>query len=167
MLSSQDNEMLTHVGPGTPMGNLLRQYWAPALLSEELPSPDCPPIRVKLMCEELIAFRNTSGKAGLVANACPHRAASMFFGRNEEDGLRCVYHGWKFDVTGQCTDMLSEPAESEYKRKVKITAYPCVERGGIVWTYMGDRDANNLPPLPELEPNLRSEERRVGKECAC
>jgi len=160
MLSQQDNETLTHVGPGTPMGGLLRQYWAPALLSDELPSPDCPPIRIKLMCEELIAFRNTSGEVGLVANACPHRAASMFFGRNEEDGLRCVYHGWKFDVTGQCTDMLSEPAESEYKNKVKITAYPCVERGGIVWTYMGSRSREDLPPLPDLEPNLMAEQGR-------
>jgi phenylpropionate dioxygenase-like ring-hydroxylating dioxygenase large terminal subunit len=96
------------------MGNLMRQYWMPACLSLELPSPDCSPLRVRLLCEDLVAFRATSGKVGIVANACPHRGASMFFGRNEEDGLRCVYHGWKFDVAGNCVDMPSEPAESNF-----------------------------------------------------
>ena len=110
MLTQQDNELLTHVGPGTPMGNLLREYWIPAMMSAELPSPDCPPVRVRLMCENLIAFRTTSGAVGLMQNACPHRGASMFFGRNEEEGLRCVYHGWKFDTQGNCVDMPSEPS---------------------------------------------------------
>src|SRR5205085_7269322 len=100
MLSKQDNEVLCHVGPGTPMGNMMREYWIPAVRSDELPSPDCPPMRLRLLGENLIAFRTTSGAVGLIQNACPHRGASMFFGRNEEEGLRCVYHGWKFDVTG-------------------------------------------------------------------
>jgi len=152
MLSVEDNEMLTQVGPGTPMGDLLRQYWVPALMSTELPAPDCPPVRVRLMCENLIAFRTTSNQVGLIQDACPHRAASFFFGRNEEDGIRCVYHGWKFDITGQCVDMLSEPADSEFKDKVKATVYQCVERGGLVWTYMGPRE--EPPPLPDLEPNM-------------
>src|SRR5262249_48205068 len=134
------NELLTRVGPGTPMGNLLRRYWMPAFLSVEIPEPDCPPIRTRLLGEDLIAIRDTSGRTGLYTNACPHRGASMFFGRNEEDGLPCVYHGWKFDVTGACVDMPSEPAESNFKNKVRITAYPTRESGGIVWTYMGPAD---------------------------
>jgi phenylpropionate dioxygenase-like ring-hydroxylating dioxygenase large terminal subunit len=134
------------------MGDLLRQYWVPALLSTELPAPDCPPVRVRLLCENLIAFRTTSGEVGLIEDGCPHRAASLFFGRNEEDGIRCIYHGWKFDITGQCVEMPSEPEDSRYVDKVKATVYPCVERGGLVWTYMGPR--KELPPLPDLEPNM-------------
>ena len=137
MLSTEDNELLCRVGPGTRMGNLLRRYWMPALLSEEIPEPDSPPVRVKLLGEEMVAFRDTDGKVGLLDNYCPHRRASLFFGRNEECGLRCVYHGWKFDVNGACVDMPSEPAESNFKDKVKITAYPTVERGGAVYAYMG------------------------------
>ncbi len=137
MLTKEDNEILTRVGPGTMMGNLLRRYWTPALLSSEVPEPDSPPVRVRILGEDLIAFRDTEGKVGLVANACPHRGASLFFGRNEEAGLRCVYHGWKFDTTGACTDMPSEPAESNFKNKVRVQAYPTHESAGIVWTYMG------------------------------
>jgi nitrite reductase/ring-hydroxylating ferredoxin subunit len=137
MLSAENNELLTRVGPGTPMGNLLRRYWTPACLSAELPVPDSDPLRVRLMGEDLIAFRDTSGRVGLVQNHCPHRGASLFFGRNEEDGLRCVYHGWKFDITGQCVDMPNEPAGSDFRNKVQATAYPTHESGGIVWTYMG------------------------------
>jgi phenylpropionate dioxygenase-like ring-hydroxylating dioxygenase large terminal subunit len=139
MLSKQDNETLCRVGPGTLMGDLFRQYWLPAARSAELPSPDCPPLRVKMLGEELIAFRTTSGAIGLIQNACPHRGASMFFGRNEEEGLRCVYHGWKFDTTGACVDMPSEPAESNFKNKVRTKAYPCIERNGVIWAYMGPR----------------------------
>ena len=105
MLSIEDNELLSRVGPGTTMGNFMRQYWVPAIRADELPSPDCPPLRVRLLGEDLIAYRTTSGAVGLIQNACPHRGASLFFGRNEEEGLRCVYHGWKFDVTGACVDM--------------------------------------------------------------
>ena len=152
MLTAQDNALLTQVGPGTPMGEMIRQFWIPAVQSIELPEPDCPPVRVKLMCEELVAFRDTNGDVGLVDNYCPHRRASLFFGRNEECGLRCVYHGWKFDVNGDCVDMPSEPAESNFKDKVKIKAYPCRERNGVIWTYMGPRA--ELPPLPDLEANM-------------
>src|SRR6185503_21128882 len=151
MLRTEDNELLCRVGPGTPMGDLMRQYWIPALVSSELPEPDCAPKRIRLLGENLIAFRDTSGKVGLLANHCPHRGASLFFGRNEAAGLRCVYHGWKFDTDGTCVDMPNEPAESNFKNKVRTRAYPCVERNGVIWTYMGTRA--ELPPLRELPPN--------------
>jgi phthalate 4,5-dioxygenase oxygenase subunit len=152
MLSKEDNDLLCRVGPGTPMGSLMREYWLPTMLSEELPAPDCPPVRIRLLGENLIAFRMTSGKIGMIQDACPHRGASMFFGRNEEEGLRCVYHGWKFDATGACVDMPSEPAESNFKNKVRTRAYPVSERAGIVWTYMGPR--SEPPPLPQLEATM-------------
>ncbi|HEU0166211.1 MAG TPA: Rieske 2Fe-2S domain-containing protein [Chloroflexota bacterium] len=155
MLSVEDNELITRVGPGTPMGSLMREYWLPALMSSELPAADCDPLRIMLLGEQLIGFRDTNGKVGLIQNHCPHRGASLFFGRNEEAGLRCVYHGWKFDVTGQCVDMPNEPAESNFKNKVRATAYPCVERGGVVWVYMGPR--STPPPLPDLEANMLGE----------
>ncbi len=143
------------------MGDLMRCYWVPALLSSELPGPDCDPVRVVLLGEKLIAVRDSSGQVGLLANDCPHRGASLFFGRNEESGLRCVYHGWKFDVQGKCVDMPNEPAESDFRTKVVATAYPCRERGGIVWTYMGP--GSDPPPLPDLEPNMLSDaDRYVG-----
>src|SRR6266850_4529753 len=113
MLSKEDNERLTRVGDGTPMGNVFRRYWLPVLLSSELPEADGAPVRVRLLGENLIAFRVTSGRVGLIQNNCPHRGASLFFGRNEEEGLRCVYHGWKFDTRGACLDMPNEPAESD------------------------------------------------------
>src|ERR671930_1801391 len=122
MLNKEDNELLCRVGPGTPMGELMRQYWIPAVRSDELPAPDAPPLRVRLLGENLIAFRITSGKYGLIANNCPHRGASLFFGRNEEEGLRCVYHGWKFDLSGACVDMPNEPPESNFKEKITAVA---------------------------------------------
>ena len=137
MLSKADNELLTQVGSGTPMGEVFRRFWLPALLSTELSQPDCPPLRFRLLGEDLVAFRDTNGRVGIIDSACPHRRASLFFGRNEECGLRCVYHGWKFDVDGNCVDMPSEPAESNFKDKVKIKAYPAKEFGGCVWLYMG------------------------------
>jgi phenylpropionate dioxygenase-like ring-hydroxylating dioxygenase large terminal subunit len=130
----------------------MRHYWIPGMLSSELPVPDSTPVRLKLLGEELIAFRDTSGRVGVVANSCPHRGASMFFGRNEEDGLRCVYHGWKFDVTGACVDMPSEPAESNFKSKVRAKAYKTLERNGAVWIYMGALETP--PPLPDIEANM-------------
>ena len=113
MLSREDNELLTRVGRGTPMGATMRRYWIPALLARELPEPDCPPVRVRLLGEDLVAFRDTQGRIGLVDELCPHRRASLFFGRNEECGLRCVYHGWKFDVDGRCVDMMNEPESTQ------------------------------------------------------
>ena len=165
MLSESDNDILCRVGPGTPMGDLMRQYWIPALMPSELPSPDCPPMRLRLLGENLIAFRTTSGAVGLIQNACPHRGASMFFGRNEEEGLRCVYHGWKFDTTGACIDMPSEPAESNFKSKVRTRAYPCVERNSVIWTYMGPEATP--PPLPELLPNLDERCRGMRRLLQC
>ena len=152
MLSREDNELLCRVGPDTPVGALIRQYWIPALMSGELPEPDGAPVRVRLLGENLIAFRATSGRVGLIQNHCPHRGASLFFGRNEGEGIRCVYHGWKFDCEGACVDMPNEPPESNFTSKIRARAYPCVERGDIVWTYMGPRETP--PPLPDIEPNM-------------
>jgi nitrite reductase/ring-hydroxylating ferredoxin subunit len=112
----------------------------PALCSDELPTPDCTPVEVRLLGEDLIAFRDTEGRVGLVDSCCPHRGSGMFYGRNEESGLRCVYHGWKFDYTGQCVDMPSEPPTSVFKDKLKIPAYPTHESGGMIFTYMGPKD---------------------------
>jgi phenylpropionate dioxygenase-like ring-hydroxylating dioxygenase large terminal subunit len=153
VLKVEDNELITRVGPGTPMGNFMREYWVPAMLSSEVPTPDSDPLRVLLLGEQLIAFRDTNGKVGLIQNNCPHRGASLFFGRNEEAGLRCVYHGWKFSTDGTCIDMPNEPAESDFKSKVKAVAYPTQERGGIVWAYLGPR--STPPPLPDLEGNMQ------------
>jgi phthalate 4,5-dioxygenase oxygenase subunit len=149
MLRQEQNDLLTQTGPGTPMGRLYRSYWIPAMLTEELPENDCPPVRVKLLSERLIAFRDSDGRYGLMDEFCAHRGVSLWFGRNEECGLRCPYHGWKFDVTGQCVDMPSEPEQSRFASKVKVKSYPLVERGGVLWAYMGPVD--NQPPLPEWE----------------
>jgi phthalate 4,5-dioxygenase oxygenase subunit len=149
VLKPEDNVRLTHVGATTPMGQLQRRYWVPCALSEELPEPDGAPIRVRLLGEDLIAFRDSEGQVGLVDAFCPHRRASLFFGRNEECGLRCVYHGWKFDRNGTCVDMPNEPPDSIFKTKVKLTAYPTWERGGLVWTYMGPPE--HKPPMPDYE----------------
>jgi nitrite reductase/ring-hydroxylating ferredoxin subunit len=148
VLSQQDNDILTRVGKGTPMGDLLRRYWTPALLSAELPAPDSVPVRVRLLGENLVAFRDTNGTVGLVAENCPHRGASLYFGRNEECGLRCPYHGWKFDAEGTCVDMPSEPPESTFRNRVRIPAYPVHESGGIVWTYLGP--AETMTPFRDF-----------------
>src|ERR1700694_370490 len=147
MLSRAENDLLTRVGPGTGMGELLRRFWQPFALSTELPNPDSDPIRVRLLGEDLVAFRDSNNQVGLLANNCPHRGASLFFGRNEEAGLRCVYHGWKFDATGQCVDMANEPAESDFRTKVKAVAYPTAEKADVVWAYLGPREKQ--PPVPD------------------
>lgn len=147
-MQAEQNDILTHVGRGTPMGELMREFWIPACLPEEL-VVDAPPTRLLLLGEKLIAFRDSGGRVGIMDHRCPHRCASMFFGRNEENGIRCAYHGWKFDVTGQCVDMPNIPADQQFKAKVKARAYRTAEHGGLVWTYMGDRAVP--PPLPDLE----------------
>src|SRR5213593_4599799 len=157
MLSKQDNELLTRVGPGTPMGQLMREYWIPALLSSELAGPDCDPRRLRLLGEDLIAFRDSGARVGLLRSNCPHRGASLFFGRNEENGLRCVYHGWKFDVAGHCVDMPNEPPETSFAEKIQHRAYPCVEYGSMIWTYLGPR--SQPPELPKFEWALLPPER--------
>src|SRR6266478_9593689 len=154
MLSKENTELLCRVGAGTVMGDMMRQYWLPCVYSWEL-TPDGDPVRVRMLGEDLIAWRDSNGTPSFVANNCPHRGASLFFGRNEEAGLRCVYHGWKFDASGACIDMPNEPAESDFRTKVKAVAYPCQERNGIVWTYMGKRQTP--PPLPALEGNMLPE----------
>lgn len=151
MLSAEDNETLTRVGPGTAMGAWMRLFWIPFYPADGL-SADGQPKRVKLLGEDLVAFRDTNGDVGLVANACPHRGAPLMFGRNEECGLRCVYHGWKFDTSGKVMDMPAEPEQSRMRDRVRLKSYPCRERNGVLWTFMGD--AAEPPPLPEIEFNL-------------
>ncbi|HZS00032.1 MAG TPA: Rieske 2Fe-2S domain-containing protein [Chloroflexota bacterium] len=148
MLSKEDNELLTRTGPGTPMGALLRRYWLPALLSEELPEPDGRPVRVPLLGERLVAFRDSSGQVGLLEEACPHRGASLALGRNEDGALRCIYHGWQFDRSGRCTDMPTERPGSPFPERVRAQAYPTREIAGIVWAYLGPPD--RLPPFPDF-----------------
>src|SRR6476619_740405 len=145
----EDNELLTRVGPGTAMGELMRRYWIPAAFSHQIERPDSPPIRVKLLGENLVLFRDTEGRVGLLDENCPHRLASLFFGRNEECGLRCVYHGLKFDVEGNCVDLPGQPRGGDIQKQMKIKAYPCLERGDVVWTYMGPPQYQ--PAVPELE----------------
>src|SRR5580700_10742147 len=149
MLRKEQNDLLTQTGPGTPGGKLFRSYWLPALLAEELPGNDSPPVRVKLLSERLLAFRDSEGRLGLIDEFCAHRGVSLWFGRNEEAGLRCPYHGWKYDVTGQCIEVPSEPEESGFCKRIKLKSYPLVERGGVLWAYMGEPDKQ--PPLPEWE----------------
>lgn len=150
MLSHEQNQCLTQTGAGTPMGTLFRDYWIPVLLSRELPEPDGAPVRVTVLGEELLAFRASDGQVGLVSPRCPHRGADLYFGRNEDHGLRCAYHGWKFDREGQCVDMPTND-EDTYRRikdRARITAYPVKEWGDLVWAYMGSRD---VPALPQME----------------
>jgi phenylpropionate dioxygenase-like ring-hydroxylating dioxygenase large terminal subunit len=149
MLSKEENELLTRTGPGTPMGELFRRFWMPTLTSDELPHPDCAPLRIRLLGEDLVAFRDSEGRVGVLDAYCAHRRARLFFGRNEGSGLRCIYHGWKFDVAGNCVDMPTEPADSPFRDKVHLTAYPTREWGGVIWTYMGPTD--RVPELPLFE----------------
>jgi phthalate 4,5-dioxygenase len=163
MLSAAENKLITETDKGTPMGELFRRFWLPVALPGEVPEPDSPPIRLKVLGEYLVLFRDTNGNTGLVEAFCPHRRAPLFYGRNEQCGLRCVYHGWKFDVNGNCVDLPSEPADSDFKSKVHLDAYPTREWGGVIWAYMGPAD--KMPPeLPQLEWGLVSpEQRRVNK----
>ena len=145
MTSAAEGRELTQVGAGTVMGELMRQYWIPAAQSAELVR-DGAPIRLMLLGEKLIAFRDTEGRVGVMDHRCPHRCASLFLGRNEEGGIRCIYHGWKYDVAGNCVDMASVPPHQDFKHKVKAKAYQAVERAGVVWVYMGSMA--EVPPLP-------------------
>ncbi len=166
MLSKENNERVTRVGPGTEMGALMRRYWTPVLLSSEIEKPDSPPVRLRLLGERLVAFRDSEGRVGLIEEFCAHRGVSMFLGRNEECGLRCVYHGWKYDVTGQCVDMPTEAADSDFKTKIRLVAYPTVKLGGVVWAYLGTGEP---PPPPRFEwTGLRPDQRvvtRTWEEC--
>jgi phthalate 4,5-dioxygenase len=148
MTSREENQFLTQTGPGTPMGELLRRYWIPAMTADELPEPDCPPVRIKLLSEPLIAFRDTQGRVGIIDEFCAHRGASLWFGRNEESGLRCPYHGWKYDVTGQCVEVPSEEGTG-FCNAIKLKSYPAIELGDAIWVYMGP--AEDRPPPPAFE----------------
>jgi phenylpropionate dioxygenase-like ring-hydroxylating dioxygenase large terminal subunit len=158
MLSHADNELLTKVGPGTPMGALFRRFWAPIALASEVGGPDAPPVRVTALGEKLVLFRDTAGVLGLLAAYCPHRRANLFWGRNEEHGLRCVYHGWKFDATGQCVDMPNCPEGATLKDRVRTQAYPAIERGGLIWAYLGPPE--HQPEFPANELFESTPERR-------
>ena len=149
MLSPEDNELLTRTDSGTSMGSLIRCYWVPALLSEEIPQPDCPPVRVRMLGEELVSFRDSQGRIGLIRERCAHRGTSLFYGRNEECGLRCIYHGWKYDVDGNVLDTPAEPGDSDFKKKLRHSAYPTHEAGGVIYAYLGPRD--QMPLFPAYE----------------
>lgn len=149
MLRPEDNKLLMSVGPGTPMGELFRRFWLPAVASEDVEEVDGAPVRLRILGEDLVAFRDTNGKVGLLSAYCAHRRANLFYARNEDCGLRCIYHGWKFDVHGNCMDIPSEPPTSNFKDKIHIDAYPTVECGGLVWTYLGPKDKQ--PDFPEYE----------------
>jgi phthalate 4,5-dioxygenase oxygenase subunit len=155
MVTREENELLTRVGPGTPMGELMRRYWIPAAMSSELIA-DGAPLRLMLLGEKLVAFRDSAGRVGIIDHACPHRCASLYFGRNEEGGLRCIYHGWKFDVEGHCLEMANVPPHQDFKAKIRAKAYKTAERNGVVWTYMGplDEKTGEAPELPAIEATL-------------
>lgn len=147
MLSKEENELLCRVEGNAPMGQLMRRHWQPACLIEEVSDPDGTPVRARLFGEDLVVFRDTEGRVGVMDEYCPHRKASLALGRNEEGGLRCLYHGWKMDVEGTVIEMASEPASSCMGSKVKHLAYPTKEWGGVVWTYMGPADS-----MPQFAP---------------
>ena len=162
MAAAHDVMTLTRVGPGTPMGNLLRRYWIPALMSEQLSEPGGAPTRVRLLGENLVAFRSPDGRIGLVEENCPHRGASLAYGRNELGGLRCLYHGWKINADGAVVETPAEPPESTFAKRICHTAYKVREAGGIVWTYMGSRDKEPVfPRFPWL--NLKPPHLLIAK----
>ena len=165
MLTREENELLVRVGPGTPMGAVMRRYWLPALLSSEIAEPDGLPVRVRLLGENMVAFRDTNGRVGLLDEYCPHRRVSLWLGRNEECGLRCIYHGWKFDVAGNCVDQMNEP--ESFAHKVRLAAYPTEEHGGILWAYLGPPEKR--PPSPRFDftrvPESHRYATRIWEEC--
>ena len=150
MLRKEQNDLLTQTGPGTPMGTMFRRSWQPVLLASELPENECPPVRVKILSERLLAWRDTQGRYALTDEFCAHRGVSLWFGRNEENGLRCPYHGWKYDHTGQCIDVPSEPEESGFCKKIKLKSYPVIELGGVLWAYLGAPELQPPPPAWEF-----------------
>ncbi len=159
MLTREQNDLLTRTGADTAMGQYFRRFWQPVALAAELSVPDGLPIRVTVMGEALVAFRDSEGRIGLLEDRCPHRGAALFYGRNEGCGLRCVYHGWKFDVSGKAVDLPNVPPGARHHDTVRVKAYPTREFGDIVWAYMGP-EGENLPEVPALEFGLVSGPRR-------
>src|SRR5262245_2992042 len=149
MLSKEENELVTRTDRGTPMGELMRAYWIPALLSKEIPEPDCPPVQVRILGEELVAFRDSEGRIGLLDEHCSHRGTSLFYGRNQECSLTCVYHGWRYDVEGNVLDTPAEPAGSTFRERLRHPSYPTHEAGGMIWAYLGPRE--HMPLFPNIE----------------
>jgi phthalate 4,5-dioxygenase oxygenase subunit len=167
MLTAEENDLLCRVEGDAPMGQIMRRHWMPACLTEELAEPDGTPVRLRLLGEDLVAFRDTDGRVGIIDEHCPHRRASLAFGRNEECGLRCLYHGWKFDVDGNCLDMASEPASSGLRDKVKLKAYPTREAGGFVWVSMGPKDQMPEFEAPAFAPTPATKVSIVKIQVAC
>jgi phthalate 4,5-dioxygenase len=167
VLSHDDNELLVRIGPGTAMGEMMRRFWMPALLESELPDTDGKPVRIRLMGEDLVAFRDSEGRIGLLDEHCPHRGSSLALGVNGECGLRCLFHGWKFDVTGQCTDTPAEPEGATLARAMRVKAYPTRVAGGMIWAYMGPREAEPaFPHFPWFDmPAGHCEAFKVIYEC--
>jgi phthalate 4,5-dioxygenase oxygenase subunit len=151
MLSKEENALLTRVEGDAPMGRLIRRSWFPALLAEDVATPDCDPVPIRFLGEDLVAFRDSQGRVGIVDAYCPHRLASFVLGRNEDCGITCIYHGWKFDVNGACVDMPTEPEDRGFKNRVKIRTYPTREAAGMIWTYMGPPELE--PPFPDFSFN--------------
>lgn len=153
MLSAADNELLTRTGADTPMGQYFRRFWQPVALSREVPEPDCVPIQATVMGEKLVVFRDSQGKVGVLDSRCPHRGANLCLGRNEDGGLRCVFHGWKFDVQGKAMELPNVPPGSNYHKTIRAKSYPAREFGDVVWAWMGPAvpDGQPLPGLPQLE----------------
>lgn len=166
MLSHEDNELLCRIGPGAPMGEMMRRFWMPAVLTNEL-EPDGKPVRIRLMGEDLVCFMDSNGEVGLLDEHCPHRGSSLALGVNEECGLRCLFHGWKFDVNGQCLDTPAEPENSKLAKAMKVKAYPVRIAGGMVWTYMGPKELEPaFPHFPWFDvPEGHCEAFRVIYEC--
>ncbi len=164
MLTAEENDLLTRTGPETAMGQYFRRFWQPVALSEELAEPDGAPVRVNILGEALVGFRDSEGRIGLIDSHCPHRGANLFYGRNEDCGLRCVYHGWKFDVTGKAVDLPNVPPGARHHDSIRVKAYPTREYGGFVWAYLGPAaDAlpgGALPQVPQLEFGLVPPENR-------
>jgi phthalate 4,5-dioxygenase len=167
MLAPEDNEVLTRVEGDAPMGRLMREHWLAACMSEEVAEADGAPVRIRLLGRDMVAFRDTKGRLGVVAEHCPHRRASLALGRNEECGLRCLYHGWKVDVEGNVVDMPSEWREGVAQRKVKHRSYPCREAGGFVWVWMGTPEAPREfePPAWAPTPNVHTSIVKMHVHC--
>ena len=167
MLTAEENDLLCRVEGNAPMGRIMRRHWLPACMSEEVAEPDGAPVRSRLVGEDLVVFRDTNGRLGALGEHCPHRRASLAFGRNEECGLRCLYHGWKFDIHGNVMDMTCEPEGSRLKDHLKHTSYPVREGGGFVWVYMGPREEMRDFEMPAWAPSPQVRISIVKVHTAC